>query len=389
MIVGLAILARLAGRIGIPTIPLYLLAGLAFGEGGVIPLVVADEFIEIGAQIGLILLLFLLGLEYSAQELISTMRTHSSVGVLDFVLNFAPGLLAGLLLDWDLNTALLLGGVTYVTSSGIVAKLLHEFGRSGNRETPIVLSLLVMEDLAMALYLPVVAGLLASGSAMSSILAIAGALSGVGLLLALALKVDVGLSRIVFSHSDEALLLTILGLTVLTAGLAERLQVSAAVAALIVGIMLSGPAAQGARQLLTPLRDLFAALFFAFVGLSVQPGSLPEALPVAVALAVVGIITKFVTGWVGAGWANIGPKGRVRAGLTLIARGEFSLAIAGLGIAAGVDADFGPVAIAYVLILAVLGPLLVRFGDPAAGRLVSRTKMQARARQREGFREES
>jgi CPA2 family monovalent cation:H+ antiporter-2 len=362
---------------GIPTIPLYLLAGLAFGEGGIIPLVVTDEFIEVGAQIGLILLLFMLGLEYTAQELFSTVRTRASVGLLDLVLNFTPGLLIGLLLDWDVETAVLLGGVTYVTSSGIVAKLIHEFGRAGNRETPIILSLLVMEDLAMALYLPLVAGLLASGSALSSGLAVAGAIAGVGLLLGLALKVEVGLSRLVFSHSDEALLLTILGLTLLTAGLAEQLQVSAAVAALIVGIMLSGPAAEGARQLLTPLRDLFAALFFAFVGLSVAPGSLPGALPIAAGLAVVGIITKFATGWFGAGWAGIATRGRVRAGLTLGPRGEFSLAIAGLGIASGVDADFGPVAIAYVLVLAVLGPVLVRFAEPHAARLLRRSGASA------------
>ena len=374
VILGLAVLARVAGRMGIPTIPLYLLAGLAFGEGGLVPLVVADEFIEVGAQIGLILLLFLLGLEYTAAELVSTVRTRAPVGLLDLVLNFLPGAATALILGWDIETAVLLGGVTFVTSSGIVAKLLHDFGRAGNRETPIVLSLLVMEDLAMALYLPLVAGLLASGSALSSALAISGALAGVAFLLGLALKVEVGLSRLVFSHSDETLLLTILGITVLTAGFAEKLQVSAAVAALLVGIMMSGPAAEGARQLLTPLRDLFAALFFAFVGLSVQPGSLPDALPIALGLALVGAITKFATGWFGAGWAEIGAPGRVRAGLTLIARGEFSLAIAGLGIASGVDPDFGPVAIAYVLILAVMGPLLVRFAESHLVKLVTKEK---------------
>ena len=377
VILGLAVLARVAGRMGIPTIPLYLLAGLAFGEGGLVPLVVADEFIEIGAQIGLILLLFLLGLEYTAAELVSTVRTRAPVGVLDLVLNFLPGFATALILGWDIETAVLLGGVTFVTSSGIVAKLIHDFGRAGNRETPIILSLLVMEDLAMALYLPLVAGMLASGSALSGALAIAGALAGVAFLLGVALKVEVGLSRLVFSHSDETLLLTILGITVLTAGFAERLQVSAAVAALLVGIMMSGPAAEGARQLLTPLRDLFAALFFAFVGLSVEPGSLPAALPIAVALGIVGAITKFATGWFGAGWANIGAPGRVRSGLTLIARGEFSLAIAGLGISSGVDPDFGPVAIAYVLVLAVMGPLLVRFAESHLIKLVTREKASA------------
>jgi CPA2 family monovalent cation:H+ antiporter-2 len=369
VIVGLAFLARLASRLAIPAIPLYLLAGLAFGKGGLLPLVTTADFIEIGAEIGLILLLLSLGLEYSARELVSTLKTQAPAGVVDLVLNFSPGFLAGLLLGWGVLSAAVLGGVTYVSSSGVVAKLLHDLGRVGNRETPVVLSILVIEDLAMAVYLPMLAGLLIGGVTVSGLGAAAGAVAGVVAFLALAQRVDVGVSRLLFSHSDEALLLTILGLAVFFAGIAELVQVSAAVGALLVGIAFSGPAAQGARALLTPLRDFLAAIFFAFFGLSVDPAQIPPALGTALALALITAITKFVTGWWSARRAGIGPRGRARAGATLIPRGEFSIVIAGLAVASGVGTDVGALSIAYVLLLAVAGPMAARVSEPIAERL--------------------
>src|ERR671930_1081115 len=163
VILGLGVLGRVAGRLGLSPIPLYLLAGLAFGKGGLLPLVTASEFIQPAAEIGVILLLLLLGIEYSAGELVAGLRRSRAAGLVDLGLNFTPGLAAGLLLGWSPLAAVVLGGGTYVSSSGIAAKLLAELGRLGNRETPTVLSILVMEDLAMAAYLPVVTGLLVGG----------------------------------------------------------------------------------------------------------------------------------------------------------------------------------------------------------------------------------
>lgn len=379
VIVGLAILARLASRLAIPAIPLYLLAGLAFGEGGLLPLVTTAEFIEIGAEIGLILLLLTLGLEYSARELVSTLRAQAPAGLVDAVLNFSPGLLAGLFLGWGVLPAAVLGGVTYVSSSGVVAKLLHDLGRVGNRETPVVLSILVIEDLAMAVYLPVLAALLIGGVTFSGLGSAAAAVAGVVAFLALAQRVDVGLSRLLLSRSDEALLLTILGLAVLVAGIAELIQVSAAVGALLVGIALSGPAARGARALLAPLRDFLAAIFFAFFGLSVDPSQIPGVLGPALTLALLTAATKFAAGWWAARRAGIGPRGRARAGAILIPRGEFSIVIAGIAVASGLDRDVGALSIAYVLVLAVAGPVAARVSEPIADRLLS-VKPPGRAR---------
>lgn len=369
ILVGLAILSRLATRIGMPTIPLYLTAGLAFGEGGLLPVVTADEFVQVGAEIGLILLLFMLGLEYTAAELIGTLKTQARVGLIDLVLNFTPGVLAGLALGFGVPLSVVLGGVTYVSSSGIVAKVLSDQGWTGNRETPVVLSTLVIEDLVMALYLPIAGVLLVGAGDLGSLVPAALGVLIVGIVLAAATRIEVGVSRLVFSRSDESLLLTILGMTILVAGAAEAFGISAAVAALLVGITLSGPAAEAAHGLLAPMRDLFAAMFFAFVGLSVDPSTIPPVLVPALLLAIVTAATKLVTGWIGAARMRVGIRGRARAGAMLTARGEFSIAIAGLAAAAGVAGDFEALAISYVFLLAIAGPILSRVVDPLAQRL--------------------
>lgn len=360
-----------------PTIPLYLAAGLAFGKGGIVPLVTAEEFVQVGAEIGLILLLFMLGLEYTAAELTSTIRTHARIGVLDLVLNFTPGFVAALLFGWDPVLGFVLGGVTYVSSSGIVAKVLSDQGWAGNRETPVVLSTLVIEDLVMALYLPVLGALLTGSGGIASLTPAVVSVVVVAAVLGLATRIEVGVSRVLFSRSDEALLLTILGVTILVAGGAEVFGISAAVAALLVGIVLSGPAAEAAHGLLAPMRDLFAAMFFAFVGLAVDPASIPPVLLPATGLAIVTFFTKAATGWVGAARSGVGVRGATRAGLLLAARGEFSIAIAGFATAAGVAADFEALAVTYVFVLAIAGPVLVRFADAVSAPLVRRSLAEA------------
>jgi K+:H+ antiporter subunit KhtU len=373
ILIGLAAIARIANRFGIATIPFYLLAGLAFGKGGLLPLVTTQAFIHTGSEIGLILLLFMLGLEHSASDLLHALKRTARAGVVDVVLNFAPGFAAGFILGWGVIPALFLGGVTLVSSSGIAAKMLGDLGLTGTPEARFVISIAVIEDLAMAVFLPVLGVLAVGGATFGGFASAFGVVAGVIVLLLIALRVEVGVSRVIFSHSDEALLLTILGVAILVAGLAELVQVSAAVGALLAGIVLSGPAAKGARQLLTPLRDLFAALFFAFIGFSVDPSSLTSVMVPAFALAAAGVVTKLATGRFGGEMAGIPPAAGMRAGLILVARGEFSIAIAGLAVAAGLEERLAPLAVAYVLIMAVIGPLAAR-SDSIARRLRHRVR---------------
>ena len=361
--VVLAVLARVAGRLGITAIPLYLLAGLAVGDGGIVPLDVSADFIELAAQIGVLLLLFTLGLEYSADELRAGLRTGTVPGLVDAVANFTPGFALGLLLGWDTTTAILLGGVTWISSSGVVSKVLTDLRRLGNRETPAVLNVLVIEDLAMAVYLPVVAALIAGRGPFETTVSVAAALVTVTIVLLLAMRWGHRLSALLAPGSNEALLLAVFGLTLLVGGLAEQLQVSSAIGAFLVGLALSGPVRERATELIEPLRDLFAATFFLFFSFQIEPGSLFGALLPAVGLTVVTAGTKLVSGTVAARRRGVGPGGQRRAGTALIARGEFSIVIAALGASVADGKDLGALAAAYVLLTAIVGPLAAKYAD--------------------------
>ena len=377
VILGLGIVAAMASRFGISPIPLYLIAGLAFGKGGILPLATSEEFISTGAEIGVVLLLLSLGLEYSASELVTNLRRQAPAGLIDLVLNATPGVALALILGWGPIAAVAMGGVTYATSSGITAKLLGDLGWLGNRETPVVLSLLVIEDLTMALYLPILTALLAGVSLLTGSLSVLIALTAVGVVLIVALRFGWLVEAFLTSPNEEVLLLKVLGLTLAVAGLAATLQVSAAVGAFLVGIAIAGPLAHSAAQLLKPLRDLFAAVFFVFFGLSTDPGALIAVAPLAILLAVASGGTKLMTGYLAARRAGIGALGRVRAGAALIPRGEFSIVVAGLAVAAGAHPDLGPLAAAYVLLLAALGPLVARVAEPLMRRRLRRRAIAA------------
>jgi monovalent cation:H+ antiporter-2, CPA2 family len=252
----------------------------------------------------------------------------------------------------------LLGGVTYISSSGVIAKVLAELRRLDCPETPAVLAILVLEDLAMAVYLPVVAVLLVGGSTTSMIVSVSIAIVTVGVVLSVAIRYGRSLSRFVSHDSDEIILLTTFGTVLLVAGVAQRLQVSAAIGAFLVGIAISGPMAEQSHRLLAPLRDLFAATFFFFFGLQIAPATLPPVLLFAIGLGLASALTKVLSGYWAARRLGVDRRGRLRAGAALVARGEFSIVIAGLGVA--LEPQIGPLSAAYVLFLAMLGPILTR-----------------------------
>jgi CPA2 family monovalent cation:H+ antiporter-2 len=359
----LAILGRVASKAGIPAIPLYLIAGLMMGEGGLFDISAGQEFLEVGAQIGVVLLLLLLGLEYSHEDLKLGLKTSWKAGIVDGVANAGPGIAIGLIMGWSFTASLLLGGVTYISSSGIIAHLLDELDRVPNRETPVILSLLVMEDIVMAVFLPIMAVLLAGAALLEGATTAAIAIGVVAAAFLFSMKFSRQVSRAVHSHSRELLLLGVLGLTFLVAGFAEAIQVSAAVGAFLLGLTLSGQVADDVRDVIPPLRDVFAGIFFVYFGITIDPADLPPVLFPAIILAVLTAVTKIITGVWAARRVGIGPKGQWRAGLSLIPRGEFSIVIAGLGVAAGVQSQLGALAAAYVLILAVVGSILMRFAD--------------------------
>jgi len=363
VVFGLGVLSRIAARLGVTAVPLYLIAGLAFGEGGLARLDVSEDFVSLAAEIGVLLLLFTLGLEYTDEELRSGLRRGLPSGLVDMVLNAGTGFCAGLLLGWSPLAALLLAGVTWVSSSGVISKVLSDLGRVGNRETPPVLNVLVLEDLAMAIYLPVVAAMIVGGTLLETVTSVGVALAVVGAILLSALRFGGYLSFRIGSGSNESVLLGVLGLVLLVAGVAQLFEVSGAIGAFLVGIGLSGRTEERAMELIAPLRDLFAATFFVFFSFQIDPIDLIDVAGWALALAVVTAATKVATGWFAGRRRGVGRRGRLRAGTVLIARGEFSIVIAALGTGLDDGAALGALAAGYVLITAVLGPLTTRFSD--------------------------
>ncbi|MBA4863230.1 cation:proton antiporter [Streptomyces sp. PSKA54] len=363
----LSVLGAVARRLTLSPVPLYLLAGLALGEGGIAPVPAAGEFVETGAAIGVVLLLLTLGLQFSLTEFTGSLRRHVPSALADLVLNAVPGAVTGWILGLDAIGILALAGATYVSSSGMVARLLADLRRLGNRETPAILSVLVMEDFAMAAYLPLLAVLASGGPWWQAVLGVAAAVGAMLAAFTASYRWGHHLGRLL-SHPDaEQLMLRVLGLTLIVAALAELVHASAAVGAFLVGLSLTGETADRARAVLSPLRDLFSAIFFLAIGLSIRPDELVPLLPAALALSAVTAATKLVTGQYAARRDQVGPRGQMRAGTVLVMRGEFSIVI--IGLVGTMHDALAPLVITYVFVLAIAGPLLTRLAGAAPLRL--------------------
>jgi len=360
VLVLLGVASFLASKFKFSSVPIFLGAGLFFGNGGIIELNLSDDFLNLGAQIGAILLLLLLGLEYSAGELVETVKERRSLGIMDVLINGIPGALFGLLMGWGLVGALVLGGITYVSSSGIAAQLIKDGRLNGLTSTKRAISVLVIEDLFLAVYLPILSALIASVALVTGLISISMALVIAGGALILAARgIHIPHAPIIMGDS-ATLLLTVFGAALLASGLATYIGFSGAVAAFLVGLILTGDVAIVARVRLAPLRDLFAAIFFLFFGLQTDPSDIPAVLVPALLLTLIGVLSKWVTAW----WAMKDAEeehGVRRVAALLIPRGEFSIVIAGLAASTTFAAELESLTITYVILTTVVASLLIRF----------------------------
>lgn len=359
VLVGLGIAAFIASRIKFSVVPIFLLAGLFFGNGGIVSLELSDEFLDLGAQWGAILLLLLLGLEYSAQELFESLKQRKSLGVVDLVVNFIPGAVIALILGWGFLGALTLGGISYVSSSGIASQFIKDSRLESQESTRRAVGVLVIEDLFLAPYLPVLSALLASLGLITGLISISIALIVTGIALLIGARgFHIPHAPLVMGDS-ATLLLTVFGSALIASGVATYFGFSGAVAAFLVGLLLTGDVAIVARVRLAPLRDLFSAIFFLFFGLSVDPADIPSVLVPAIALAVIGIATKWITAW----WAVRDlndPESVWRAAALLIPRGEFSMVIAGLAASSLFAVELQALTLTYVILTTLFASIVIR-----------------------------
>ncbi len=355
----LGLIAYGAARIGISAVPFFLFAGLIFGKGGIVGLEVSQGFIASAANIGALLLLLLLGLEYSAREIASAVRSRKSVVAID-LLNVLPGIAVGYFMGWGLLGIVAMAGITYISSSGIASQLIRDSGFQRSEIARRTVSVLVVEDLAIAPYLPVLTSMILGLGVVGGLVSLSAALAITGVVLLLGVHNETAVSRLLNAREPNALLLTVFGSALLAAGAASYVGFSGAVAAFLIGLLLTGEVASAVRARLSPLRDFFSALFFLFFGLATDPADIPRVLGPAMVLAIVGVGLKMLVGW----WIAKDLADRMswrRVGAFLSPRGEFSILIAGLMVSTTFAEQLQALTITYVIITAFIGSGLLLF----------------------------
>ncbi|MFJ1590051.1 cation:proton antiporter [Kitasatospora albolonga] len=355
-----AVLARLGGRIGLPTIPLFILAGILLGPHTPgYTLLSNPHDLEMLSALGLVLLLFYLGLEFHMDDLRTGGRKMAIAGGTYLVLNVGAGLGFGFALGWGTSEALVLAGVLGISSSAIVTKILVDLGRIGNPETRPILGIIVVEDVFLALYLAALQPILSGADSLSAMLVDGGKAFAFLLLLALAARFGTKIvGKLMNTKDDELLVISFLGAAVFVAGVSEMFGVADAIGAFMVGLML-GSTTSGERilKLVHPLRDAFGAIFFFAFGLSIDPGDLPSVFWPVLAAVVLTLAMNVAAGLAASRVYDFGSQATANIATTLVARGEFALILATMAAAAGLDKRLSPFIAGYVLLLAVLAPL--------------------------------
>ena len=353
----IAFAIALANKLGLSNIPFLILIGIAVGPHAPQFGAFDFRFIETGSlisfmgRIGVLFLLFYLGLEANLTRLIEAGRSILVGGAIYVTINFTFGFTFGYLTGFPLREALIIAGLTTVSSSAIVAKILFDYRRMANPETQIVLGITMFEDIFLAVYLSLISGIVLSGAtSLTGVLSSGGIALGfiVGLIL-LGRWVTPLLNRALRISSNELFVVVIFGCLFLLAGVGETIHVAESIGALLLGLILGETEhSERMERLVVPFRDFFGAIFFFSFGLSIDPFTLGGAAWLAVGAALVSIIGVVIAGFIVAWRANLSPVGSLNTSFTLLARGEFSIIIVNLAIAGGLMSVLQPFAALYV-----------------------------------------
>lgn len=355
VLLGIFVLGFIALRTNFPNVILYILFGISLGK-----LVSNNHVLDFAGEVAIVLLFFLLGLEFSTKRLASIAKKIWTSGMLDVVLSLGVTVLigAGFGLDW--YTAFLIGGMVYATSSSITVKLLVDKERMANKETEFVLGVLIFEDLVAPIIVAILMAL-HSGNSFTSLdfiwLALKIILLAGGAIL---------LGKTIFKHfgyfldkiADEDIKVGLLvGLAVAFGGLSMYLGLSEVLGAFLAGVMLAEAGKEESIQsTVNPVKDLLLPVFFIHFGTTISLGQGIPMIGMLVAMVVWSIVAKVLVGAVGGKWYGLSSRVAFRAGLSLCARGEFSVVIAAL--AASSFKVFGGI---YIVLTAAVGMLLFNF----------------------------
>ena len=365
----IALAALISAWLRFSVVPLLILAGMAVGPHApkIGPLdfrfIESAPLIEFMGRVGVLFLLFYLGLEFSVSRLIKSGKSIVVGGSIYISINFVLGLAYAALLGWPIKEVLVAAGITTISSSAIVAKVLFDLRRTANPETEMILGIIMFEDVFLAVYLSLVSGIVLSGAT-----SVIGVLTSAGLALAFIIGM-LGIGRLAIPllnrafriSSNEVFLLVLFASLFLLAGLGETIHVAEAIGALLLGLVLA-ETEHGERMahLIVPFRDFFGALFFFGFGLTIDPFALGGAVLPVIGAVIVTLIGNVAAGFLAGRSAKLGVGPSLNVGLTIVSRGEFSIIMANLARTGGLLPVLQPFAALYVLILAVLGPLLTR-----------------------------
>ncbi|MGE6573599.1 cation:proton antiporter [Paenibacillus xylanexedens] len=359
----------ISSRLRFSVIPFYILIGMAVGphapQIGIVDLrfIESSTFIEFMGRLGILFLLFYLGLEFSVSRLLKSGKAILTGGMFYVGLNFVSGLLLGWFMDLPLQETLVVCGIMTSSSTAIVAKVLVDLKRTANPETEIIMGMIMFDDLFIAIHISILTGLVLSGatSFLSVLLVSLSALLFIVLFLIIGRKSIKYIDKALNIKSSELFLLTVMTLLFLVAGFSETLHVAEAIGALMMGLVL-GESRHVSRieHQIMPFKDFFGAIFFFSFGLTIEPASLGGAVGMTIIAVILTIASNYGAGMIAGRLAGMSPKASLKVGFTLVSRGEFSIIMANIGKAGGLMASIQSFAVLYVLILAVLGPILTK-----------------------------
>lgn len=372
----IAVAVTLAHKLGVSNVPFLILIGMAVGPHAPQFGVFDFRFIETGSlisfmgRIGVLFLLFYLGLESNVTRLIEAGRSILVGGTIYIGINFTVGLLYAYLSGFSLQETLVMAGVTTISSSAIVAKILFDYRRTANPETELILGITMFEDVFLAVYLSLISGVVLSGAT-----SVVGVLTSGGVALGFIVGLMVVgrwatplLNRLLRISSNEVFVVVVFASLFLLAGLGETIHVAESIGALLLGLILGETEhSERMERLIVPFRDFFGAVFFFSFGLSIDPFSLGGAVWLASGAALLSLVGVIVAGLIVGRRAKLSPVGSLNTSFTLLARGEFSIIIANLAQAGGLAAILQPFAALYVLILASAAPLLAKESERIYG----------------------
>ncbi len=365
----IAIAMVVASRLGISNVPFLIIIGMAVGPHA--PKIGHFDFsfintaslISFMGRMGVLFLLFYLGLESSVSRLIKAGRSIVFGGGLYIGINFLVGLTYAILAGFPTRETLVMAGVTTISSSAIVAKILFDYRRTANRETELILGITMFEDVFLAVYLSLISGIVLSGATSFAGVAASGGIAMAFIIgiMAVGRLLKPQLDKLLKISSSETFIVVVFASLFLLSGLGESIHVAEAIGALLLGLVLGDTIhSERMEKLVIPFRDFFGALFFFSFGLSIDPFGLGGAVWLAIGAAVLSLIGVTAAGLIVGKRSGLDGVSSLNIGFTLLARGEFSIIIASLAIAGNLDPVIQPFSALYVLILASLAPLLAK-----------------------------